>query len=240
MEARGGPADRAHPEEFRSAAVSPERSYFSTGVSAFFEMATSDAVRLLPSHLQPIEVRPQRSILNVTAFHFRRSEVGPYVELTFSVVVPPVINEWRRHPKGGFFPFLAATSSEASRRYRREALRIPHHDQDIDALFLERPGEIRARVHSGGLPVVDLTVTPYQWHSTTHLLHTFMMDGQRRLKADLQISGRYTVHEREEGSMTLFDHPMLQGLFLDEVCPYPFREHWLKEGFELFHPLETL
>ena len=29
-------------------------------------------------------------------------------------------------------------------------------------------------------------------------------------------------------------------LTLDEVARYPFREHWLKEGFELFHPVETL
>ena len=30
------------------------------------------------------------------------------------------------------------------------------------------------------------------------------------------------------------------GLSLDEVSAYPFREHWLKEGTEDFHPLEML
>ena len=44
---------------------------------------------------------------------------------------------------------------------------------------------------------MDLTVTQHKWESTTHLLHTFMMDGTRRLKANLQISGRYTVRETE-------------------------------------------
>ena len=88
--------------------------------------------------------------------------------------------------------------------------------------------------------MVDLSVTPHVWHSTTHLLHTFMMDGSRRLKADLQVSGRYTVHEQERGRMELFDHPMTDGLTLAEVSPYPFREHWLKEGCELFHPVENL
>ena len=232
--------ESSRPDGPWNAATATEKSYFSTGVSAFFEMATSDAVRLLPGHLQPIEIHPQRSILNVTVFHFHESEVGPYAELTFSVVVPPVADDWGKHPKGGFFPFMAATSSERSRRYRQERLRIPHYEGNIDVQFVERPDQLRARVRTGEEPVVDLTVTPHVWLSTTHLLHTFMMDGSRRLKADLQVAGRYTVHEQERGRLRLHDHPMTAGLTLDDVSPYPFREHWLKEGYELFHPLERL
>jgi hypothetical protein len=40
--------------------------------------------------------------------------------------------------------------------------------------------------------------------------------------------------------MTLHPHPMTRLLTLDEVSPYPFREHWLKEGFEVIHPAEVL
>jgi hypothetical protein len=216
------------------------KSYFSTGVSALFEMATSDAERILPGHLQPIEVRPQRSILNVSAFHFRESEVGPFAELVFSVVVPPVVGTWARHPKAGFYPFLTATSSAASRRLREERLRVSTYPHDIDAQFIERLDRVRIRIGAQGMPVVDVTVTQHLWSSSTHLLQSHMMDGQRRLKADVQISGRYTMHEQERGRLTLFPHPMTEGLTLDEVSPYPFREHWLKEGFELFHPVEAL
>lgn len=216
------------------------RQYFSTGVSAFFEMATSDAERILPSHLQPIEVRPQRSILNVTAFHFRESDVGPYAELTFSVVVPPIVGSWMRHAKAGFYPIVAATTSEASRRHRSQLWRIPHYQCDIDAHFIEKAGEMRVRVWGEEKPIVDFTVTEYLWRSTTHLLHGFMMDGTQRLKADIQIGGRYSVHEHEKGRMKLYPHSITEALSLDEVSPYPFREHWLKEGTEVFHPLETL
>jgi hypothetical protein len=216
------------------------KSYFSTGVSALFDMATADAERILPPHLQPIEVRPQRSILSVSAFHFRQSEVGPYAELIFSVVVPPLVNNWSRFPKAGFYPFLAATSSEASRRHLRELRRIPTWPHNIDAQFIERSDRIRIRMSAQGQPVVDFTVTQYEWQATTHLLQSHMMDGERRLKADVQISGNYTMHEREEGRLTLFPHPMTASLTLDEVSAYPFREHWLKEGYELFHPVEAL
>ena len=220
--------------------VTAGRYVFTTGVSAFFEMPTLDARRILPEHLEPVEVCHQRSILAVNAFNFIESEVGPYAELMFSVVVPPVPGCWGQHPKAGFYPFLAATSSEESRRHRTEAHRIPHLAEDIDARFVETAGALQVSVWTRTGPVVDLVVTQHKWESTTHLLHTFMMDGTRRLKANLQISGRYTVHENERGRMTLHRHPMTTALTLEEISPYPFREHWLKEGVELFHPLETL
>ena len=216
------------------------KAYFTTGVSALFEMSTADAERILPPHLQPIEVRPQRSILNVSAFHFRDSDVGPYAEVMLSVVVPPIIGRWRHHPKAGFYPFIAATSSEESRRRLHERLRMPTHPENIDVHLVERADEVRVKAWCEGAPIFDLTVTQHEWHSTTHLLHSFMMDGERRLKADVQIHGRYTMHEQERGRIVLFDHPVTSMLTLDEVARYPFREHWLKEGYELFHPLEAV
>lgn len=240
MEVPGREPDRTAPDGPWNRAMVADKSYFSTGISAFFEMATADAVRLLPPHLQPIEINPQRSILNVSIFHFQRSEVGPYAELMFSVVVPPVADEWGKHPKGGFFPILAATSSVRSREHRKQLLRIPHYEENIDAQFIERPERLRVRIRAGGKPVVALSVTPHVWLSTTHLLHAFMMDGSRRLKADFQVSGRYTVHEQERGSMTIHRHPMTDRLNLGELSRQPFREHWLKEGCELFHPVESL
>lgn len=222
--------------------VAASRYAFTNGVLAFFEMPTADARRIVPAHLEPVEVRHQRSILAITAFHFTESEVGPYAELMFSVIVPPVPGSWWRHqhPKAGFYPFLAATSSEESRRHRSEAYRIPHLAEDVDVRFVEKSGSLLVSVWTRTGPVVDLTVTQHKWESTTHLLHTFMMDGTRRLKANLQISGRYTVHENERGKMTLHRHPMTAALTLDDISTCPFREHWLKDGVELMHPIETL
>jgi hypothetical protein len=66
-----------------------------------------------------------------------------------------------------------------------------------------------------------------------------MMNGSERLRTILQISGDYTVHENEGGDMTLFPHPITTDLLRQEVSPYPFREHWFKNGTEVFHKLET-
>ena len=105
---------------------------FQTGVSAFFEMATSDARALLPSHLEPIEVRHQRSVLSVNVFLFDDSVVGPYTEVMFAVIVPPLVAAWGQHAKAGLYPFLAATSSEEARRIKSERFHFPYHDDNID------------------------------------------------------------------------------------------------------------
>lgn len=215
-------------------------SYFTTGISALCEMSTADAERILPNHLQPIEVRPQRSILNVTAFHFRDSPIGAHAELILSVVVPPLTGNWTTVPKAGFFPFVSATTSAVSRRDREQRLRLPTYPHDIDIRFVEWSDRVAVKVTSEGEPVLDVTVTQHEWSSNTHLLHSFMMDGERRLKADVQISGRYTMHEQERGRIALHRHPITSALTLEEVSPYPFREHWLKEGYEVFHPAESI
>ena len=218
----------------------PIGSYrFHTGVSAFFEMATSHARAVLPEHLEPIEVRHQRSVLSVTAFLFDDSVVGPYTELMFSVIVPPKVSPWGQHAKAGFFPFLAATSSEEARRIKAERFHWPYYDQCIDAQFIETDELLRVRIFGSGRPVLDMTVTPERWEVNTHLLQGFMMNGEERLRTTLQISGDYSVHENEQGHMELFPHPMTADLLQQDVAPHPFREHLFKNGTEVFHKLET-
>ena len=218
----------------------PVGSYpFSTGVSAFFEMATPDARVLLPAHLEPIEVRHERSILSVTAFLFVDSVVGPYTELMFSVIVPPMVAKWGEHAKGAFFPFLAATSNAEARRIKSRRFHFPYLDEDIDAQFIETDQRLRVKAFGGGEPIVDFSVTQGRWEETSHILQGFMMNGDQRLRATLEISSEYTVHENEQGSMTLFPHEMTGKLLGEDVSAYPFREHWFKNGTEVFHSLET-
>jgi hypothetical protein len=212
---------------------------FHTGVSAFFEMATSDARAVLPAHLEPIEVRHERSVMAVNAFLFDDSVVGPYTEIMFAVIVPPAVAPWGQHAKAGLFPFLAATSSDEARRIKAERFHFPYHEQSIDAQFIETEDRVRIRVFGGGAPILDLSVTPGAWEPTTHLLQGFMMNGSERLRTILQISGDYTVHEDERGDMKLFPHLITHDLLRHEVSPFPFREHWFKNGTEVFHKLEA-
>ena len=54
---------------------------YSQAVSGFFEIPTENAIRILPTHLEPIELHHGSSVLDVTAFDFTESLVGPYEEV---------------------------------------------------------------------------------------------------------------------------------------------------------------
>ena len=98
---------------------------------------------------------------------------------------------------------------------------------------------LRVRAWGGGEPIVDMSVTQDAWEPSTHLIQGFMMNGEERLRATMQISGQYTMHENERGSMKLFPHPLTETLLQGELARCPFREHWLKNGTEVFHTLES-
>ncbi|MCE2455183.1 MAG: hypothetical protein J4G12_05105 [Gemmatimonadetes bacterium] len=219
----------------------PLGSYsFHTGATSFFAISTEHARSLLPPHLQPVEVRHGRGVLSVSAFLFDDSVVGPYAELMFSVIVPPRAAPWGRHPKAGFFPFLAATSSEEARRIKGERLHFPFWNESIDAQFIEGDDYLRVRAFVDGAEVVDLRVTQGDWELATHILQGYMMRGNERLRATLHITGDYTVHEDEGGSMLVHPHSMTEKLTRGEIAERPFREHWIKNGIEVFHEVEAI
>ena len=59
--------------------------YFKEGLSCLFEIATENARQLLPGALQPLERRPESSVLSVSVFDFFKGDAGPYQELVLSV-----------------------------------------------------------------------------------------------------------------------------------------------------------
>ncbi len=184
-------------------------------------------------------MRHQRSVLAVTAFLFEDSAVGPYSELMFSVVVPPQASPWGEHPKAGFFPFLAAASSEEARRLKAERFHFPYHGGNIDAQFVESDSWARVRIFGSGSPILDMCVTAGHWAVERHLLQGYMMNGSERLRTTVEIGGDYTVHEEEKGRIELFAHPLTEELLSHEISRYPFREHSFRNGMEVFHKLES-
>ena len=96
-------------------------------VGGYFEMATADARKRLPPHLEPLEKQHDRSILAITAFHFSESMVGSYDEVVLAIVVPPIVRPDRPLPKAAFFPFMVGTSTPESRAHAIERWHLPHY-----------------------------------------------------------------------------------------------------------------
>ena len=213
---------------------------FRNAVSAFFEMPTEMAARLLPSHLQPIEIQHGSGIFAVTAFDFTESLVGTYQEIVLAVIVPPLAQPGAPFPKSAFYPFLLGTSTPESQAHAIERWHLPHYEPQVDMDFEVSGGIVEVRVHEGGKPILDLAVTEHRWTEVDHLYQSFMTDGDQAYKVDIHMRGGFTEHEEERGRLTLHDHPMCAGLDPDEVESIPFRELWMRDGGQTFEELEVL
>ena len=207
-------------------------------VGAYFEMPTADARGLLPAHLQPLEVQHERSILAITAFHFTESLVGAYHEVVLAVVVPPIVEPGKPLPKAAFFPFMVGTSTEASRMHAIERWHLPHYMRDIDIAFHGDDREVTLEVRDGQDPILDLTVTDFDFEQVRNVYSCFSVCDSERYKVNIFMEAPHTEHEEERGALTLYEHPMTAGLTIDEVNTYPFREEWYRSGMQTFEELE--
>lgn len=209
-------------------------------IGAFFEMATMDARKLLPAHLEPLEIQHESSILAITAFSFVESAVGAYDEIVLAIIVPPMIIPGQALPNAGFYPFAVATSTEAARLHAINRWHLPHYMQNIQVKFTPEEGQMTANVSDGAAPVLDLVVTEYEFKPASNLYNAFTVAGDEHFKANIHMEAPHSEHEEERGSLTLYEHPITSGLTLDQLNTSPFREQWYKEGVQTFEPLETI
>lgn len=207
-------------------------------VGGYFEMPTRDARALLPPHLEPLEVMHERSILAITAFHFNESVVGEYDEIVLAIVVPPIVEPGKPLPKAAFYPFMVGTSTPESRQHAIERWRLPHYMHDLDIDFSQDGDEMTVAVRDGDRPVLELMVTEFAMRGPAQHLYTcFTIDSETRYKVDILMDAEHNEHEEETGSLRLYEHPMTEGLTIDEVNTYPFREEWYDRGMQVFDPM---
>ena len=210
-------------------------------VGAFFDMPTSDARKLLPRHLQPMEMQHERSILSVMAFQFTDSMVGEYDELVMAVIVPPLVEPEKPLPKAAFFPFMVATATEAARLHAIERWRLPHLMKDVVMDFNEEEDAMTVKVADAeGGAILDLHVTRHDYHESKNMYNMFTVGEDGRFKANIYMEAPHCEHEFEDGSLTLYEHEMTAGLTIDDIDGIPFREQWYTAGKQTFEPLETL
>jgi len=213
---------------------------FSCCIGAFFEMSTSDARRILPAHLQPLELHHDRSILALLAFRFTASEVGPYDEIVLSVVTPPQLEPGKPLPRAAFYPFMLGTSTQVSREHAIERWKLPHYMKDVQVDFDESPGRVTVTVTDDGAPVLEMSVTEHEFGNDNYSYHCFTVAGEDRYKVNIRMGGPHSQHEEEAGDLVLHEHPLTADLTLSEVNSYPFREEWYKAGVQIFEDLERL
>jgi hypothetical protein len=209
-------------------------------ISGFFEFPTDNARKILPAHLEPVELHHGSSIFSMTAFDFTESMVGPYGEVVMAVIVSPLVKPGEKLPKSAFYPYRVATTTRAARGHAIERWHLPHWMDDVAIDFSRGDGSMSASVKVDGTPVADLAITDHSWNPVSHLYQSFMKDGEGAYLANITMEGSQSEHEEEAGRLRLYDHPFNQELSIADVYDVPFRELWMRKGLQTFQPLIQL
>jgi len=220
--------------------MSVTRYQFDRAINAFFEMDRDRAKACLPSHLEPMEVKHGLGVFAVTAFNFTDSEVGPYQEIVFAVITPPVVTPDGHWPRSAFYPFVVGTSTEAARTHAIERWHLPHYMSDIHVDFEENAGKVSVRVHEDNRPILDFAISAYKWSQVDHLYQAFTSDSSGDYRADITMHGEFTEHEEESGEITIHPHAMTEQIIHADVQSWPFREMWMRNGVQSFDPLHRM
>jgi hypothetical protein len=213
---------------------------YSNAISGFFEFPTENARRILPPHLEPVELHHGTSIFSMTAFDFTESEVGSYGEAVMSVIVSPLVKPGERLPKSAFYPYLVATTTRAARDHAIERWHLPHWMEDVEMSFTRDGSRITAKVSAEGVSVAELTISDHSWNPVSHLYQSFMKNDDGAYLANILMEGDQSEHEEETGLLVLSDHPFNRDLVISEVYEIPFRELWMRGGVQTFDPLIQL
>jgi hypothetical protein len=214
--------------------------HFRHAIGGFFEFPTANAKELLPSFMHPVEPHHGQSVLSVMAFDFHDSPVGDYGELILSVHVAPRVEPGAPLPRAAFYPYLLGTTTKASRDHAIERWHLPHFMHDIDLEFTPRDGEITIAAAYGGSPIIDMTITDYSWDNVEHRYQAFMSDHDGAYMSTIVMAAEFSENEEERGAIEIHPHAFTATLDREGVTTTPFRELWMRDGLQTFHPLEHL
>jgi hypothetical protein len=214
--------------------------HFRHAIGGFFEFPTANARKILPPHLHPVEPHHGQSVLSVMAFDFHNSMVGEYGELILSVLVMPRVAPGAPLPRSAFYPFLLGTTTKASRDHAIERWHLPHFMENIDLSFDAKGEEIHIAAAHGGSPIIDMRITDYDWEKVSHRYQSFMHDTDGSYMSTIVMESAFSENEEERGEITIHKHAFNSAIDRDGVTTTPFRELWMRDGLQTFHPLETL
>ena len=214
--------------------------HYRDAIGGFFEFPTDNARALLPHDLQPIEPHHGSSVLSVMAFDFHDSPVGSYGELILSILTAPRVEPGQPWPKSAFFPFRLATTTRESREHAIERWHLPHYMKDIDLRWDRGDGHVTIHATERGQPIVDMTVTEFEWSRVEHRYQAFMHDEEGFYSSTIVMAGQFSENEEEKGGIVIHTQAMTELLEDWELTTTPFRELWMKNGVQTFHPLQQL
>jgi hypothetical protein len=111
---------------------------------------------------------------------------------------------------------------------------------DIDLDWSPGQHQIGVKASYKGELIVDLNITDYAWEDANHRYQAFMTDASGSYMATIIMQAQFSENEEERGTVTFGDHEFTAALDKGNVNTTPFRELWMRDGLQTFHPLEQI
>ena len=112
--------------------------------------------------------------------------------------------------------------------------------KDIDLRWDRGDGHITIHATERGQPIVDMTITEFEWSRVEHRYQAFMHDEDGFYSSTIVMAGQFSENEEEKGGIVIHTQAMTELLEDWELTTTPFRELWMKNGVQTFHPLQQL
>jgi hypothetical protein len=210
---------------------------FRRALGAFF-LADRDALsKRMASGLVLVEPRPGHAVIAVTAFDFDDSEVGAYRELVISALVAPFAPRGGSLPHASTFPFLLATTTDASRSHAAERWYLPELPRCLDIAFESGRNAAAVHVREAGAAVLDLEVSRTTAIACVRQYQCWSERNGGLYRVDLAIEGPLDEHEEERGRLLLHDSPVTAGITACLADDVPLCEQSMEAGEQRFETL---
>jgi hypothetical protein len=85
-----------------------------------------------------------------------------------------------------------------------------------------------------------MTITEHEWSKVEHPYQAFMYDDEGAYSSTIVMAGQFSENEEERGGIVIHSQAMTDLLSNWEVDVTPFRELWMRDGVQTFHPLRHL
>ncbi len=204
---------------------------FDYAFSTFFEVETEVILPYLPKALSPMEIVPGTSLLNMTAFNFKKGNMGhlpEFQELICSLIVAPDLS--RGVPKFAMYVINLTSTCQEHLDHSADYYKLPVHTPLSYGNIDRESNSIDYGDTKGTIVKMDEIPAAKAYSNHERYFQAFVSEGEDLYIADVYIEASLHEHQEIGEAGILGDHSFFKGIEFIEPDPPPYLQMILKPG----------
>jgi hypothetical protein len=175
--------------------------YIGEGISAVFAISYKKACELIDSkNIVPAKLTLSTALVNITVFDFKKSPVGPYTELVYSIpvikktfvnipLIPLIFNKhWENF---GVYVLDIMQNTDIAVKHGDMLTGYPHNKKLIDVKFTKENLSLLAEITRDGKPVLSLSsVLSSKLQDSFQTFLTYFIKNKDLFRIEMDIFGK--------------------------------------------------